>query len=304
MGVIDTLTAGFGAINRRPWMILLPVALDLFLWLGPRLTAGVVFRQALTAMQRFQVSTDTARQVGELTDSLSAANVFALLAWQLPSLAGSHSAQLADVLPGRAVVTLQSGGLLILVMVALALAGLAAASAYLTALAIVLRGEDLTPVRFLVGWQTNFGRLVGYLLLLAGGLLVFGTPAAIVLALAQVLSPALAGILWMVVVAAGIWLWLYLFFVTFAIFVGGHGPLKAVERSVRLVAGHFWPAFGIFALIQLITVGTTIAWGLLLPNAVGALIAIVGNAYVLTGLTAGAMLFYRDRSEATARVTR
>jgi hypothetical protein len=35
--VIDTLTAGYETINRRPWLILLPIALDLLFWLGPKL---------------------------------------------------------------------------------------------------------------------------------------------------------------------------------------------------------------------------------------------------------------------------
>src|ERR1041384_7064582 len=35
-GVIETLSAGYAAVNRQPWVLLLPVLLNLFLWLGPR----------------------------------------------------------------------------------------------------------------------------------------------------------------------------------------------------------------------------------------------------------------------------
>ena len=37
MGLIDTITGGFRIVQRRPWLILLPVVVDLWLWLGPRL---------------------------------------------------------------------------------------------------------------------------------------------------------------------------------------------------------------------------------------------------------------------------
>lgn len=36
LGLIDTLSSGFRVVQRRPWLILLPLLLDLWLWLGPR----------------------------------------------------------------------------------------------------------------------------------------------------------------------------------------------------------------------------------------------------------------------------
>jgi len=36
LGLIDTLSSGFKVVQRRPWLILPPVLLDLWLWLGPR----------------------------------------------------------------------------------------------------------------------------------------------------------------------------------------------------------------------------------------------------------------------------
>ena len=37
-GVIETLSAGFAAVNRQLWVLLLPVLLDVFLWLGPHVS--------------------------------------------------------------------------------------------------------------------------------------------------------------------------------------------------------------------------------------------------------------------------
>ncbi len=36
LGLIDTLSSGFKVVQRRPWLILPPILLDLWLWLGPR----------------------------------------------------------------------------------------------------------------------------------------------------------------------------------------------------------------------------------------------------------------------------
>src|SRR5438552_14178602 len=39
-GLIDTLQAGFNTINRHLWLLLLPLIVDLLLWVGPQLTIG------------------------------------------------------------------------------------------------------------------------------------------------------------------------------------------------------------------------------------------------------------------------
>ena len=57
-GVIGSLKAGFDAVANHIGLILLPVALDLFLWLGPRLSVGgllnpffkLVFDEARTTL--------------------------------------------------------------------------------------------------------------------------------------------------------------------------------------------------------------------------------------------------------------
>ena len=39
LGIFMVLSTGFDAITRQLWLLTLPAALDLFLWLGPRLKA-------------------------------------------------------------------------------------------------------------------------------------------------------------------------------------------------------------------------------------------------------------------------
>ena len=49
-GIIPSLVTGFEAINARLELILLPLALDLFLWLGPHLSIGPLVPQVEAAM--------------------------------------------------------------------------------------------------------------------------------------------------------------------------------------------------------------------------------------------------------------
>ena len=49
-GVIETLSAGYTAVNRQLWVLMLPILLDVFLWLGPHVSysplVGPVVTQA------------------------------------------------------------------------------------------------------------------------------------------------------------------------------------------------------------------------------------------------------------------
>ncbi|MFT3892350.1 MAG: hypothetical protein QM730_12010 [Anaerolineales bacterium] len=47
-GVIGSLRAGFDAVSSHVVLILLPLALDLFLWLGPRLSVGKLYSSILS----------------------------------------------------------------------------------------------------------------------------------------------------------------------------------------------------------------------------------------------------------------
>ena len=51
LGVIESLARGFETVSRRLGLILLPLALDLFLWTGPRLSINSLVQQGVTALK-------------------------------------------------------------------------------------------------------------------------------------------------------------------------------------------------------------------------------------------------------------
>src|SRR5574339_760566 len=78
-GVIGSLRAGFDAVSTHIALILLPVALDIFLWLGPRLSIGglvnpffkLVFdeaRSTLTSSADVQRLTDFQSGFGQVVE--------------------------------------------------------------------------------------------------------------------------------------------------------------------------------------------------------------------------------------------
>ena len=44
------MSAGFELTTRYPWLLIIPVLLDVFLWLGPRLSFGPLVQQLVTQL--------------------------------------------------------------------------------------------------------------------------------------------------------------------------------------------------------------------------------------------------------------
>jgi hypothetical protein len=101
LGVIGCLAAGFEVVGRYLWLITLPALLDLFLWLGPRLSV-VPLLQGFTAILRSRPIYDpeVVHQVGQATQLLEQfgeqLNLFSLLGvlplLEVPSLLAWHAA--------------------------------------------------------------------------------------------------------------------------------------------------------------------------------------------------------------------
>ena len=66
------------------------------------------------------------------------------------------------------------------------------------------------------------------------------------------------------------------------------GPLRAIWASFSVVRYNFWASIGLVILVNVILLGTTIAWQrVLMSNPVGLLVAVIINAYIGTGLVIG-----------------
>jgi hypothetical protein len=92
------------------------------------------------------------------------------------------------------------------------------------------------------------------------------------------------------------WMLVYLFFLVDAVVIGGYGPLRAAKSSLLVVRQSLWSALGFVCLTLFISLGMQLVWGLLARQSWGLPVAILGNAYVSSGLIAASLLFYRNRA--------
>lgn len=297
-GVVDTLTAGYGVINRRLWVVFIPVVLDLFIWLGPRLSVEPMMEEALASP----------RLVAALAagNSDSAENVRAALrtAGKESNLAAFLSVSLAGVPtimggPGRSqgqAVPLDSGPVVLGIIAGLFVVGSLVGCLYRAAIASSVRHDEIGPLGYLAEGLRAWFRLIGLVFLFAVAGVAVGLPLILVAAAIGLVSRELAAFGAAVITSLVLLASLYLFFAPDAIFVSRHGPLSAMRASVRVVKSHAWSAMWLIALVSIMLLGMALVWAALAARTPwGTITAIVGNAYVASGIIAGTMLFYRDR---------
>ena len=296
IGVISSLLAGFDRVASRPFLILPPLALDLFLWLGPHLgiarlidslaepalqTNGLVAEQASLIRQAVE-------DVGESFNLLSALSTIPV---GIPSLmAGRLSIENPLGLIGR--VEVADPGRVLLIWIALSGIGLALGSYYQYWIAGAIAPDaELGP-----GWLAAL-RMVGFGFLMFVGALVAGITVLIAIALATLILPLLGTGVFFLGFALLFWLAVYLIFTPHGIIRYNQGVIRAMFESFILVRRNLMPtvgylglAFGSYWLLNYV-------WGLPSTSSWFSVLAIAGHAFVATTLLAGSYAYYQGRRE-------
>lgn len=71
VGIIDALTAGLSLAGRRLWLMIIPVAIDVALWLMPRLSVEKLLARMLIAWEALVKAVYTPSQLAALGDAFS-----------------------------------------------------------------------------------------------------------------------------------------------------------------------------------------------------------------------------------------
>lgn len=334
MGIIDTLGAGFGIVARRPWLLVVPIAIDLFLWMGPHLSVEPVVNrildqyEALVAeagvgdeesrsqlLQGWQTGRELIARAGTVnllslitspipqglstpTERILGSPVpFMVVAAPLPSLlAYAAGGELGQWIDPPAS-TVESPALLFAFWPLLAALSLGAASAYRTSVAqsLVPPGSPASLARdFGRGWLSLAG-LFGLSLLF---LLFLVLPLVVVGAILFLIQPVLGTLVLLLVSVIPFWMRLYFYFCDGALFLSRVGLWTALQRSYLLVRRHLWASLALVGLIHFILYGTSILWRAFQSHPMGVLAGILGNAYVATGLVVSSYIFYQERMAA------
>ena len=164
-------------------------------------------------------------------------------------------------------------------------------------------GGNQASARRFGGECKIFVKMLGVTLVWCGVALAILIPFLLIGGLLSLVSTVLGYTVMFFGVAGVIWMWFTARFAFAAVVISNASAPRALLGSVLVVRRWFWSAIGLFFLSYIIVSGMTVIWqGLAHLGLVGLLLAIIGSAYISTGLAAAHLVFYRDRMQSSGRV--
>ncbi|MBN1669374.1 MAG: hypothetical protein JW862_19955 [Anaerolineales bacterium] len=300
--LIPALVAGFDAITNHIVLILFPVAIDLFLWLGPHLRLKSVIEVYLRDMSAMML-----RQSAELGDMLATnQEVWEVIAQRFNLLSALRSfpvgipSLMAGLLPVETplgapqMVDVPSLGWGILQYALLTILGLVLGALYFRLVSQAATQDRLRWVAALRAWPRLGLQVVLLALIWALLLLVISVPAFCIITFI-----GLIGISFMqlgILLYGGFLVWLIfpLLFSPHGIFIKDLNAWKSIRHGVRITSATLPTTSLFFLSVFVITQGLDLLWRVPPENSWLLLIGLAGHAFVATGLLSASFIYYRD----------
>lgn len=306
-GIINSLKAGFDAIAAHIYAIILPILLNLFFWLGPRLRMDALFDSLKADMINFWKligfsSADIQAMLGEYDKIVPNFNFFWTLRTFPIGIFGLKSIplSLAGLLAQRPEVASPLGFPVELQVTItdfflwyffLTVAGWVGGGIYfyLVAKASFTDVPDMEVSLFRVLMQTIFLSVAWNFLSV-----VIGVPARLILQLILQTTGLLGIIVMLLLSLVSMWVIVPVFFWPHGIFVRKQNFITSALSSLQ-IARFTLPTSSLFVLaVFLLSFGLGYLWSVPPQDSWMTLFGIFGHAFVTTGLLAASFIYYRD----------
>lgn len=294
-GIISSLKNGFDIIATHITAILLPLAIDLLLWLGPHLSIDQVAQPVLKEFSNMAASGGINQS--NINDMLNLNNqffqqfnvlgilrtfpigVFSLMSAKMPTL---------SPLGGPSIVQIDSLDHLVGLVFLLTLSGWLLGSLYFRWVAALVTPELLPPPGRAI-FQTFLFSVIWSLLAW-----IFGLPLLLVLYLFFAISPVLGDVVLLILGFLSMWLIVPIFFSPHGMFVKKQNAFASILSSFRMTRFTL-PTSSLFVLtVVMIGIGLNFLWSVPADDSWLSLVGILGHAFITTALLASSFAYYRD----------
>lgn len=315
-GVLDTIADGFSIVLERPYLMLLPLVLDLILWLVVQVSLQPLAEDIASFMESSatadgELAAEGLRAASERVEASDALTAF------LPSIFSGipvdtfFNSLVMALSPNAAfgidreamfgtwgegllgVWTPESSAAIVLIGLGCLILSSMALVLYRVPLARTVRGDTSPGIgREIVKARIHF---VGYLLLLLGFAVASFVPLLLASAVFLILGFNLIFVLTIALFVFGGMVSIYSLFIVDAILLHRIGPVQAISMSMS-VGREYFSQVTRFALTGLLlSIAALHLWSTIVVSIPGIVTALVVNAFLGTGLSLASMLFYSDR---------
>ncbi len=295
-GVINSIKAGFDAIAAHITAILLPLLLNLFLWLGPRLRVDTLF----SSVKEYMIGVWSAggipaeeiqRSIETLEKGIPAINIF----WSLRTFPVGISSllfsrEVTQTPLGDPAIFQVNGFSLTGWIFGLSIIGWIGGGLYFRSVArisAVDKDELISPLRAV--FQTILLSIACTIIFY-----VIGAPLIILMTFLLQISVFIANIAVLILSLISMWVIVPVFFWPHGVFVKKQNFLLSIISSIQM-ARFTLPTSSMFVLtVFLLSVGLNYLWSIPPEDSWMTLFGIFGHSFVTTALLAASFIYYRD----------
>ena len=306
--VIQALLSGFNIIANKPYLILLPVLLDLFLWFGPGWRIDEFFRPLIQNFSNLPgANTPEYAEIvqafqtfwQEVLSQFNLAITLSTLPIGVPSLMSGEGAFINPL--GHPVVfeltsNLQIVGIL-LIFIAI---GYSLGNLYYQNISNQVFPANKKPTIKSFLW--SFLQIVLMPILLILTLLALSIPILLIISLVTVLSPAFGNLFLVIIVVVLLWLIMPLVFTPHSIYLYKQNLISAMMTSISVVkvsSGQTtWFILASYILIK----GFNYLWKAPASDSWFLLIGILGHAFIVSAVIAASFYYYIDATKFTQTI--
>lgn len=300
--LIAALRAGFDAIANHIALILIPIALDLYLWLGPHLRLKQLIESVVSQLiALYSLQEPGAREMLQTFRDLwlqiaAQFNLFiALRSYPvgIPSLMASASPVESPV---GAPVMWEIDALMsaVLVWLLITMAGLVSGTLFFEIVSQVALLGSVDWANIWAQLPQKVARVLFLTFFWASVLIGVSIPGSLIVSVGTLGGPFFAQCALFLYVGLLIWLFYHLLFSPHGIFIYGHKALKSIRTSFELVRATWLNTSLFFLAVFIISALLDRLWHVPPETSWLTLVGVVGHAFVTTGLLASSFIYYRD----------
>lgn len=296
-GIIDSIKAGFDAVASRIAAILLPVLLNLFLWLGPRLKMEALFTSMQNDMVTFwtalRIPAEDIQEMLEGYGSFSqSANLFGLvrtLPIGISSLFAGFNEPFTTPIGSPAALQVTEVNFLLWLM-GLTLIGWVGGAIYFRSVAWAALTEKIKSPGILRSVSQTILVSIAFNIVL----MLIGIPVLMVIIIAAQFSAFLANLLVLFITLGSVLVIVPMFFWAHGVFIRQENVITSMMSSIQLTRFTL-PTSSLFILtIFLLSYGLNFLWQMPKFDSWITVLGIFGHSFVTTALLAASFIYYHN----------
>jgi len=300
--LITSLRAGFDAIANHVVVILLPLTLDLFIWLGPHIQIKTVILDVLAyltaspAWEATQNTTGLEDNLVILQDFAARVNLVASLRSFPVGVSSLMAVRLPIDIPGGQPFfwDITNPWAILLIGLTLFILGLGAGSLYFSLVSQAALSSGVHWQQALIDWPRFMLNVLSLTLALLIILLIMSIPSGCVFSLLSLGGLSLGQVGILLYLGVVLWLAFPLIFTPHGIFANHLNVVVAARKSIRVTRMTLPTTSLLFLVILVLNEGMNILWRIPAEDSWIMLIGIAGHAFITTALLAATFVYYRD----------